>query len=172
MEINPLFIVIPIIGIYVMSKQVPSIHPSRGYRNNNPLNIRISSSKWKGEIPHSKNTDGAFEQFYERRFGYRAAAKLILNYNRLYNIFTVEGIINRWAPAVGETPQGQYYTNHTQQYIDYVCKITGFEPNTLINGSNVGKLVWAMARFENTPPHTDTLEHVNDAVSEFAHINY
>ena len=35
----------------------------RGYRNNNPLNLRISNNAWKGKIPASQNTDGAFEQF-------------------------------------------------------------------------------------------------------------
>jgi hypothetical protein len=172
MKINPLFIVIPILGLYVMSRNSPSLHPSRGYRNNNPLNIRLSGSAWKGEIPHSVNTDGTFEQFTERKYGYRAAAKLVLNYNKLYNIFTVESIINRWAPSIGQTPQGQYYTNHTKEYINYVVKNTSLDANSLINGSNVGELVWAMARFENTPPHTDTLKYVNDAVSEFKHINY
>ena len=33
----------------------------RGYRNNNPLNIRISSNNWKGEIKPS--ADGSFCQF-------------------------------------------------------------------------------------------------------------
>ncbi|AUR81565.1 hypothetical protein NVP1069O_19 [Vibrio phage 1.069.O._10N.286.49.F11] len=155
-----------------MSKRSPALHASRGYRNNNPLNIRIGSSKWKGEIPTDKNTDGKFEQFYKRSDGYRAAAKLILNYNRLYNIFTVQRIIERWAPAIGNAPDGTKYKNHTHQYIDFVCRKTGFDPNTLINGSNVGELVWAMAQFENMPPHTDSLDFVKNSVSEFKDINY
>ncbi|AUR85733.1 hypothetical protein NVP1080O_17 [Vibrio phage 1.080.O._10N.286.48.A4] len=172
MKLNPLLIVIPILGIYIMSRNSPSLHPSRGYRNNNPLNIRVSNSRWKGEVPANLNTDGAFEQFYDRANGYRAAAKLILNYNKFYNIFTVERIIERWAPAKGQAPDGQYYTNHTQAYIDYVVKNTSLDANSLINGSNVGELVWAMARFENLPPHTDSLEYVNESVSEFKDIDY
>ena len=52
----------------------------RGYRNNNPLNLRISSNKWKGKVPASQNTDGAFEQFETMAYGFRAALKNLQTY--------------------------------------------------------------------------------------------
>ena len=50
----------------------------RGYRNNNPLNIRNSNEKWAGEIRPSQ--DPAFKQFKSMGYGFRAALKLIRNY--------------------------------------------------------------------------------------------
>ena len=43
----------------------------RGYRNNNPLNIRISGNNWIGEIKPSG--DKSFCQFETMAYGFRAA---------------------------------------------------------------------------------------------------
>ena len=50
----------------------------RGYRNNNPLNLRISNNNWAGKVYN--NTDGAFEQFSSMAYGYRAAFMTIRKY--------------------------------------------------------------------------------------------
>ena len=42
----------------------------RGLRNNNPGNIRNSSTVWVGEITPSK--DKSFKQFKSMAYGYRA----------------------------------------------------------------------------------------------------
>lgn len=68
----------------------------RGYRNNNPLNIRKSSNAWKGKITPSG--DSAFEQFTSMSYGYRAAFVLMRNYIKNYRCDTIEKIISRWAP--------------------------------------------------------------------------
>ena len=48
---------------------------TRGYRNNNPLNIRIDKKNpWLGRV--IPNTDGEFEQFTSMAYGYRAAMVL------------------------------------------------------------------------------------------------
>mgnify|MGYP003533551919 FL=1 len=44
---------------------------SRGIRNNNPLNIRLSADKWQGM--REEQTDKAFVQFKSMAYGYRAA---------------------------------------------------------------------------------------------------
>jgi hypothetical protein len=70
----------------------------RGIRNNNPGNIRIGSTDWKGKIPVSENTDGVFEQFEDFVFGTRAMIKLLSGYiDKGFN--TVLKIVNRYAPA-------------------------------------------------------------------------
>lgn len=72
----------------------------RGIRNNNPLNIRKNHrSKWLGEVDSlDGKTDNAFCQFSSLAYGYRAAAKLLQNYQKKYKLYILEKIINRWAP--------------------------------------------------------------------------
>jgi len=84
---------------------------SRGLRNNNPGNIRISSTKWQGEITPSK--DKSFKQFSSMAYGYRAVIKLLQNYRKLYHLKTIAELINRWAPS---------NENNTAGYITRVCK--------------------------------------------------
>jgi hypothetical protein len=83
----------------------------RGLRNNNPGNIRNSSTEWQGEITPSK--DKFFKQFTSMAYGYRAVIKLLQNYRKLYHLKTVAELINRWAPPT---------ENKTSAYIIRVCK--------------------------------------------------
>lgn len=113
----------------------------RGYRNNNPLNIRISNNNaWQGKI--GNNTDGAFEQFVSPQYGYRAASRLITNYIKSGRN-TVSSIISKWAPS---------NENNTNGYINRVCTTSGFRPDTVIDPNNkeqMSKLLYAMAIVEN-----------------------
>lgn len=72
---------------------------SRAWRNNNPLNIR-RGEPWSGLA--ARQTDREFCQFLTMSFGYRAAAKVLKSYARLFaqqgKPWTVENIIGRWAP--------------------------------------------------------------------------
>lgn len=105
----------------------------RGYRNNNPLNIRISSNKWRGKV--SPNTDGSFEQFLTMQYGYRAALATMRTYIRKYGLNTVAKIIGRWAPT---------NENNTNKYIQDVCRITNF-PQDMKVGVNDKDTLTAMA---------------------------
>lgn len=67
----------------------------RGFRNNNPLNIR-KGSKWKGLSP--VQGDKSFCVFTSMRYGIRAAIYLLLKYYNKYNLRTLYEIISRWAP--------------------------------------------------------------------------
>lgn len=67
----------------------------RGFRNNNPLNIR-KGSNWKGLSPIQ--ADKSFCVFTSMRFGIRAAIYLLLKYYIKYNLHTIYDIISRWAP--------------------------------------------------------------------------
>lgn len=114
----------------------------RGYRNNNPLNIRYNpNNKWLGAV--ANNTDGAFEQFTSMKYGYRAAFQLLRKYINQYGLQTVSEIINRWAPPT---------ENNTAGYISRVIGINGWTAATIISPDDkeqMSNLVYAMAIVEN-----------------------
>ena len=120
-----------------MDKKIP-----RGYRNNNPLNIRYNSAnKWLGKV--ANNTDGTFEQFVSMEYGYRAALYLIRKYIFVDGLTTVAQIISKWAPA---------NENNTEGYIQRVCDSTGWLPGKTIDPYNMQDMVdlaYAMALVEN-----------------------
>lgn len=115
----------------------------RGYRNNNPLNLRISRNAWKGKLPKEQNTDGSFEQFETMALGFRAALMNLRTHIRKGRR-TVRDLITVWAPESDG--------NNTQRYIERVCRTTGMEPQTMIvpaDREQMVKLVYAMAIVEN-----------------------
>lgn len=114
----------------------------RGYRNNNPLNIRINpANNWQGKVQN--NTDGVFEQFVAMEYGYRAALKLIRNYITRDGLTTVSDIISKWAPQ---------NENNTAGYIQRVIGINQWTPAKVIDPyskNDMCDLVYAMAIVEN-----------------------
>lgn len=88
---------------------------TRGLRNNNPLNIEKSKgTPWQGEIVPSK--DSRFAQFTSMAYGYRAAFKLLYNYQHTHGCRRLEDFIKRWAPPI---------ENDTIGYIRTVCRYSG-----------------------------------------------
>ena len=113
----------------------------RGYRNNNPLNIRHSKDKWKGRC--RSQTDPLFVQFETMAYGYRAAFVLLRTYRVKYGYNTIRKIIRRWAPA---------NENNTEAYIRHVSQWTGIDPDKLLAGHDANAwiaIVKAMAFVEN-----------------------
>ncbi|WP_294590838.1 structural protein P5 [uncultured Bacteroides sp.] len=84
---------------------------SRGLRNCNPGNIRITKDKWQGlrEVQEDKS----FFQFTEMKWGYRALIRTLQNYRIKWGCQTIADFINRWAPPV---------ENNTSGYISRVCR--------------------------------------------------
>ena len=131
----------------------------RGYRNNNPLNIRLSSNNWKGEIKPS--ADKSFCQFQTMAYGFRAAMICIRTYITKHNCNTLQEIINRWAPWTdGNNP------------LNYAKKVMNTFPDTFPdkdtvidyhNQNQMTKLVYAMAIVENgsKPQMTDCIQAFN-----------
>lgn len=126
----------------------PSPHydtTKRGYRNNNPLNIRISANNWKGEIKPSQ--DKSFCQFKTMAYGFRAAMCCIRTYITKHGCSTLEQIINRWAPW-GDG-------NNPVRYAERVMnRWPEFFPNKEVvidykNHEQMARLVFAMAIVEN-----------------------
>ena len=70
----------------------------RGIRNNNPLNIRrTGKDQWKGLS--KTQSDRSFCQFETLEWGWRAAFYLLTRtYYHKYRLYTIRGIISRWAP--------------------------------------------------------------------------
>ena len=124
---------------------------TRGYRNNNPLNIRYSTANnWKGKV--LANTDGAFEQFTSMAYGFRAALYLFRKYIRQgYN--TLEKIVGKWAPPS---------ENHTGKYISFVVGKTQMAPDQILKPGDADALkilAHAMAWYENgTAPQYSDIE--------------
>ena len=91
----------------------------RGIRNNNPLNIRRSKDLWMGMA--EAQTDAEFVQFKSLEWGWRAAFYLLTRtYYHKYRLYTIRGIVSRWAPSC---------ENNTAAYIENVSRLTGIEPD-------------------------------------------
>jgi hypothetical protein len=90
--------------------------PSRGIRNHNPGNIRLSKDKWQGLSP--SQPDKEFFTFQNPVYGIRAMARILIKYQDDYGLRTIRGIIGRWAPAS---------ENNTEAYIKRVVERTGFD---------------------------------------------
>ena len=94
----------------------------RGLRNNNPLNIRHSASRWQGA--RMEQTDKAFVQFTSMKMGYRAAWRILETYYKHFEAqhkpFTPRNIIYRWAPP---------NENDSEAYLRRVCQLTNLAGN-------------------------------------------
>ncbi|MEM9859404.1 MAG: structural protein [Bacteroidota bacterium] len=132
---------------------------TRGIRNNNPGNLRITNIGWKGKVPVSQNTDGAFEQFTSMVFGLRALMKDIINDYNFDGRRTIAQLIHEFAPP---------HENNTQAYIDSVASHTGINPNFQfdLNADSLRKLTRAIINHENgvIPASQITDSQINEAM--------
>ena len=104
----------------------------RGIRNNNPGNIERGEN-WQG-MSNVQN-DTRFITFISPEYGLRALGKLLQNYQTLYGLDTIRGIVSRYAPSS---------ENNTQAYVDFVSRETGFGPDQPLNLQNRETLVKLM----------------------------
>ena len=117
---------------------------TRGYRNNNPLNIIRNKTNWKGMC--KAQTDDKFVQFETMFFGFRASIIIICRSYYLRGWWTIESIISHWAPST---------ENNTKAYIGFVVSKMGLSPNTKLPRPNLSsKRIWrnlimAMTVYEN-----------------------
>jgi len=113
----------------------------RGLRNCNPVNIRISTEKFLGEIQPS--TDKQFKQFKSNAYGYRAGFRILLTYITRYHINTLRGMLHRFAPMS---------ENATDKYIETVSKRAAVDPDEVIRTVDkemLIRIVAAMSYVEN-----------------------
>ena len=118
----------------------------RGIRNNNPGNIRYDGTPWRGLA--APQSDGAFCRFSDAKYGIRAMAKVILNYEKMHGLNTVAGIISRWAPPI---------ENNTAAYVAAVARDLGCAASAPIDvGGNLPTLCRAIVKHENGQcPYSD-----------------
>jgi len=124
----------------------------RGLRNNNPGNIRVSGSQWKGKIAYESNQDfdcssgkvvRSFEQFETYEYGIRAMIILIRNYMIRDGLRSIGAIINKWAPT---------NENNTSAYANRLSLYTGIPVNQggLVDSKeNLRKIVRGIGFIEN-----------------------
>jgi len=131
-------------GVIAAVSQFFNMSLPRGIRNNNPGNIRVSSSPWQGK---TDGPDTAFETFETPEDGIRAAGKILVNYQKIYGINTLAGLISRYAPSS---------ENNTAAYVAAVSRATGIGANTPFNvGAALPKLLPAIIKHENgVQPYT------------------
>ena len=111
----------------------------RGLRNNNPLNIRHSADRFRGEIA---GTDKSFKTFSSLAYGYRAAFVILGTYLS-QGCNTIEKIISRWAPPA---------ENDTESYISQIERYSGVSRHkelTSASGTEYMMIVAAMSFVEN-----------------------
>jgi len=120
--------------------------PVRGLVNNNPGNIRPSNQyTWQGQVGVDKGPKEAagFVQFATPEAGIRAMTLNLLSYEQ-QGINTVQGIINRWAPASDN--------NKTGSYISQVANALGVKPTDTLNlqdPTTMRRLVTSIIQVEN-----------------------
>lgn len=113
---------------------------TRGIRNNNPGNIRLSKGTvWQGQVPPSEQTDTAFVQFTDALYGIRAMARILRNYFAR-GVSSVRAIVSTWAPS---------NENDTESYIAAVSNALGVSPETTLSTNQLPQLIAAIIKHEN-----------------------
>ena len=109
-----------------------------GIRNNNPGNIRATGQwqEWQGAIDENRG----FIVFDTPENGLRALARILRNYRDLYQLNTIEQVINRWAPPI---------ENDTISYINHVSEVVGVPFDKPLEAQDYPSLMAAMVRHEN-----------------------
>lgn len=121
----------------------------RGIRNCNPGNIRHGEN-WEGLHPYSNELDKAFCVFISAKYGIRALCKILMNYNKLYGINTIQGIINKYAPPVEN--ETDYYIRHVSQKLG----VSPVEPINVLRPDVMYLLISAIILHENgIQPYTE-----------------
>ena len=120
---------------------------TRGLRNNNPGNLRRSSTQWQGMTTTQSDPD--FIQFVSPEYGIRALARVLQTYVAT-GYKTVRQIITRWAPPT---------ENDTNSYVNAVASSLNVQPDTTLDMSrSLPSLVKAIIRHENgIQPYPDDL---------------
>ena len=114
----------------------------RGFRNNNPGNLRITGMAWQGKVPVEQNTDKAFEQFVSLEYGLRVMIVVLRTYIKRKGLDTIEKIIPVYASAT---------ENDVEAYIQVVSLISGLQRDAVIDFTyeDMHRLVHAMVYHEN-----------------------
>ena len=133
----------------------------RGYRNNNPGNIKDFDIGWKGLATKEQRIDFQLSEnvmcvFVHPKWGIRAMAHDLQTKQRKYSdCKSTRGMLERYAPAGKENPA-------LEEYIHYVSRKIGVSHNDVISVKDYDtclRMVVAMMMFENgrTMPYSDDI---------------
>ena len=121
----------------------------RGFRDNNPGNLRPGTQPWLGEIA----PDGGYCRFDIPENGIRAMGKNLLAYQSKDQCKTIRAIIGRWAPPSDN--------NDTPAYIAAVAADVGIDADRLIDltdASVLSSMLTAIIQHENgSQPYSITV---------------
>lgn len=119
---------------------------TRGLRNNNPGNIRRTSDIWLGMSP--SQSDDAFVQFSDPKYGIRAMARILMNYASR-GMTTLRDVANAWAPNS---------ENDSDAYARSLAESVGVGPDQPIDiSNNLPSIIPAIIRQENgLQPYADS----------------
>ncbi|QIA64703.1 structural protein [Vibrio astriarenae] len=151
------FVILCLIGVWGArnSDMTKNLLQPRGVRNNNPLNIRIGNNDWQGKA--STSNDDEFETFTHSKYGFRAGAKILQNYQTQYGLYTLAEMINRFAPP---------NENNTKNYAAFVAGEIGVDVNQRVDMQDrhlLARTVHAMSIMEVGRHYT-----INDAIEGVA----
>jgi hypothetical protein len=125
---------------------------SRGIRLNNPGNIRKTGFWFNWQGLGYPQDDLSFVRFRTAAWGVRAIAKTLLTYQSKHGLYTIAGIIARWAPP---------HENNTAAYVASVSAYSGIGAHQKIRISYypvMYRVVLAIIRHENgTQPYPKAL---------------
>jgi hypothetical protein len=118
----------------------------RAVRNRNPLNIE-RRDPWQGLMPEADMTpeqkaETRFCVFQSPKWGFRAAAHILIKYQDRDKIDTIAGIVAKWAPST---------ENDVVAYVRHVCELSEIAANAPVNMhsyADVAPIVKAMATHE------------------------
>lgn len=129
----------------------------RGFRNNNPGNIRVGASIWRGladpvDKTEFQRREASFCVFREPEWGLRALALLLRRYKTEHGLDTPRKIIARWAPASDN--------NDVASYAAQLALALNIGPDDFVDATADASLIAmmrAIARHENgaRPPYAD-----------------
>lgn len=121
----------------VTASRVGNYFSSRGYRNNNPGNLRyLQANAWNGQV----SNDGGYAVYDSPENGTRALGHQLMKYARAGKN-TVSSIIYTWAPPA---------ENNAHAYVVDVAQALGVDPDQVIDVSaRLADLAQAIARHEN-----------------------
>jgi len=152
-----LAVVFVVLLVYFVSKQDETGAVSGvPVQRNNPLNI-TGNDAWEGRT----NTGAGFVEFSEKKFGTRAALKLLVNYisgkqpgSVCFSapLNTIEKITGVWSPSV---QCGGDARNDPKAYANFVSSQTGISKNRVISPNDkkaIGAILAAMAQIEQGYP--------------------
>ena len=121
------------------------IYPGVLMGGRNPMSIRQFNQDFLGETgTYSTPSGGEFVEYESPEYSFRAADRVLNTYGRDQGINTIRDAISRYAPPSDDNP--------TENYIDFVSKQTGIDPDQKIDLSDPiirSNIIAPMAQFES-----------------------